>query len=178
MKIIIIYLLECIVILVLIADFYGFLYIQILLKHGSNINVIDNKTCNNEYTPLISAIDGGHVPVIEELLSQGADPNIIAPSGDDTVWYCPLHFAAIYEPAPENPEINYTMMRLLLLSGANVKFKELVEAHPDIKIIRDGNGGEECGEKEEDDEKAYRVAEGDIQSALEMMCMDGFVNDS
>ncbi len=140
--------------------------------------MIDHKTCNNEYTPLISAIDGGHVPVVEQLLSQGADPNIIAPSGDDTVWYSPLHFAAIYEPAAENPEINFTMMRLLLLSGANVKFTELVEAHSDIKIIREGNDDEECDEREEDDEKAYQMAEGDIQSALELMCMDGFVNDS
>ncbi len=102
--------------------------VEVLLQHGANINAINNY---NEYTALISAVEGGHLKVVEHLLQRGADPDIIAPYGD--VFFTALHFAANFE-FDANPETVYTMLRLLLLSGANIKLEELIRNHPDIHV--------------------------------------------
>ena len=102
--------------------------VEVLLQHGANINAINNY---NEYTARISAVEAGHTKVVELLLQWSAEPDIIAPYGD--VFYTALHFAANFE-FDANPESVYTMLRLLLLSGANVKFEELIQKHPDIHV--------------------------------------------
>ncbi len=118
--------------------------VEVLLKHGANINVTDKE----HRTALMVAAGTGDIDLIKILLKSGADPDKIAyhyfvyQQGFGTA----LHLAADYTTVDyedcgypdRHPAICYAMLRLLLLAGANVKFRELVATDPRIKVIKKG----------------------------------------
>ncbi len=174
--------------------------VEVLLRHGSNPNERDN---GSSFTVLLKAVDNGHPRVVDLLLKSGSFPNIIAPH---TYAYCrkgictALHLAADYKtvdlwdgsPVYEY-EKAYSMIRMLLLAGANVKFGELIDSDPRVKVIKDGEEEDEDESEDDEDEKEvpgasvyqsnaerqwkYTIKEGEIQSALELMYEEAFSYD-
>ncbi len=154
--------------------------LQVLLKHGANINV-QNK---DHKTALMVAAGNGRIDLVKLLLKSGADPDIIAPQhfayrqGFGTA----LHLAADYLEVDwddgypcRQPATCFAMLRLLLLAGANVKFEELVESDPRIKVIKEGKDEEKEEEEdvkgEEDNQLQYEwtLKEEEIQGVLELI---------
>ena len=161
---------------------------EVLLKHGASPNEKDK---NDHYNVLMTAVDSGKVRVADLLLRSGACPNAIAPHSYRDGICSALHFAVDYKTFDEEDGTPvyrtyeaYGMIRLLLLAGANVKFRELLASDPRVKIIKIG---ETEDEEDKDDEKEvtkaknsdwqYTIKEEEIQSALEVMYEEAFSYD-
>ena len=168
--------------------------VEVLLKHGASPN---EKGMNGCYNVLMSAVSRGQVHVVDLLLKSGACPNAIAPHSDRAGVCSTLHLAADYRVVDEwdgSPVYitgeAYEMIRLLLLAGANVKFRELISADPHVKVIKEGETGkddrDDHHDKNDDEERVTEakdndwkctVGEDEVQSALELMYEEAFSYD-
>jgi ankyrin repeat protein len=83
--------------------------VRLLLKHGADIDALaDGRTA------LLAAIGARDVPMVELLLSAGADPNVGDGRGET-----PLSFAAL------NPLGSLDIVRMLLRAGADPAYEYL-----------------------------------------------------
>ncbi len=140
--------------------------VQVLLQHGFQVD----KTY--DYFPgtaLIEAIDFGNFETAQLLLNWGADVNAVTPDGND--FYTALHYAAFRETVPE---FKHELLSLLLLSGANVKFQQVLSSHPDIKIVKE-DGVDEYRREGGKLGWKFKINETDIKSGLEEMYDAGLV---
>ncbi len=156
--------------------------LRLLLQYKPDVNVKAKYGDNKHYTALMVAVKDSDVEVIELLLNAGANPNYIAPPTDHFLQghFCTtLHLAALcrrnyypnYDEAggeeEPDPRTSYSVLKLLLLAGANVKFSELIQnSSPFIKVVKEG---EKDASGEEKFEYICLVKECDVKGPLELL---------
>jgi uncharacterized protein len=75
-----------------------------LLESGSAINAQDD----NGWTALHFAAQGGHLRLVEELLSRGANPNLLNSHGNGPIWLGVMHGRG-----------DFSVVRALVAAGAD-----------------------------------------------------------
>ncbi len=154
--------------------------VQLLLQHGASSCATDDY-----YSALMTAADGGHIGIVDDLLKAGANPDIIGPHNACDDFCTALHLAALYRVPIEGrileyrnePETNFALLKLLLLAGASVKFEEMVQADPRfIRVTSDEELDEWQDREDEPGQWTYAtfMEEGEFSGPLEAMYEYGY----